>query len=81
MFGLICLTIFTVFMSGLAAYFTDREKKTLRKQLVFAATTLVSLETVLAMLAAGRTLLEAALLGLFPLITGLMFLLHFDSLT
>ena len=77
MIGLLTLT---VLLSGLTIHYTDRAKTAIRKRTIFAATMVVALQTVATMLIARRTLLEATLLGLFPLITGFMFLFHHDNL-
>lgn len=77
----ICLVVVTVAGFGLAFYHTKRSNDTLRKQIIIASTMFVSFETVLAVLAAGRPLLAASTLGLFPLFTGLMFLVYLDGLT
>jgi hypothetical protein len=81
MFTSICLVVLTLAVSGLAFYHTDRANNVLRKQIVIASTMCVSIETILVVLAAGRPLLAASTLGLFPLFTGFMFLVYLDGLT
>ena len=76
----ICLAILTVAVVGLAFYHTNRANDALRKQIVIASTMLVSLETVFIVLVAGRPLLAASTLGLFPMFMGLMFLIYLDGL-
>ena len=71
----------TVAVFGLAFYHTELANDDLRKQIIIASTILVSLETIVVVLAAGRPLLAASILGLFPLFTGLMFLVYLDGLT
>jgi hypothetical protein len=81
MFTSICLLVLTLIVFGLAFCYTDKANDALRKQTVIASTMLVSLETVLMVLAAGRPLLAASILGLLPLFSGLMFLVYLDGLT
>jgi len=77
----ICIVALTAAVVGLALYYTNKENDALRKQIVIASTMLVSLETVLVVLVAGRPLLAASTLGLFPMFMGLMFLVYLDGLT
>lgn len=56
-------------------HYTDDADYALRKHIVAVSTILIVIETVLVVLAAGRPLLDASILGLFPLLTGFMFLL------
>ncbi|KAF2994182.1 hypothetical protein E8E13_001841 [Curvularia kusanoi] len=74
-FALICLVALT--MSAAVAMFhcTDKADDASRKNIVIVSTVLVSIETILVVLAAGHPLLDASIFGLFPLLTGFMFLL------
>jgi|SRR5690242_23581 len=78
--SIICLTVSTVSLSGLTVYYTDKADAAARRRTVFVATTLLSLQTVVMMLVVRRSLLEASILGLSPLIFGFLFMLHLDSL-
>ncbi|XPS69663.1 hypothetical protein M3J07_001913 [Ascochyta lentis] len=78
--GMIGFMMLTAVWSGSSFHYTDKAKISSIRRLVFATTSLMALETFVIMLVARRTLLEASLLGLFPLMTGFMFLLHLDNL-
>lgn len=77
---LIGLLALTILLSSLSIHYMNSVETSSRKRTVFVATTLVTLETVVAMLVLRRTLLEALLLGFFPLATGFMFISHHDIL-
>lgn len=72
--GLLGLVVLTVLLGALKIYYTDRGDITSIKLTFLAVTSLVAFETIVTTLVVGQTLLEASLLGLFPLIVGYMFL-------
>lgn len=78
MFGLIFFMFSTAIVCGMVFYYADGEDKVMRKLILIASTLLVSVETVVVVLVAGHPLLDASTLGLFPLLTGFMLLLHLD---
>ncbi|KAF1922970.1 uncharacterized protein M421DRAFT_335609 [Didymella exigua CBS 183.55] len=80
MLGLLSLIFLTVISCAAHLHSVDRAEAALRKRIVFGTTTLVVLEVIVTALAAQRTLLEASLLGLFPLGIGSMVLSHLDEL-
>ncbi|KAJ4983941.1 hypothetical protein SVAN01_10562 [Stagonosporopsis vannaccii] len=80
-FGMICLMALTASLSDINIFYTDKPKTVSRKRTILIATTLISLETVAMMLLVRRSLLEATVLGLFPLVFGSMFMLHLENFT
>lgn len=77
--SMICLTVSTVSLSGLTVYYTDKTDAVARRRTIFVATTILSLQTVVMMLMVRRSILEATILGLSPLIFGFLFMLHLNS--
>lgn len=77
---MICLIMLTILLSGLTAYYTDGAKMVSRKRTILVTSTTLSLETVVTILMLRRSLLEAIVLGLFPLIFGSMFMLNLENL-
>jgi hypothetical protein len=80
LFGLAVLMVSTVSLSGFSIYLTGRTNIPLIKRIIFAATALMTMETVGMMLVARQALTEALIAGIFPLTTGFMLLLHVDDL-
>ena len=63
-------------LGGACVYFSCKTDTLLIKSIVFVATALTSVETIVVMLVAKRALSEALLTGLFPLAIGFMLLLQ-----
>ena len=76
MLGMVSLVVTTIALGGVSIHRADSANLPHRKRVIVIATVLVTLETILTMFAARRTLLEALMLGFFPLVIGFMFLLH-----
>lgn len=81
MIVMIGLMFLTVLLSAKHLHSVEKAEAASRKRTVLQVTTLVALEVLVTALCARRTLLEASLLGLFPLGIGSMVLLHLDDLS
>ena len=77
--GLIVLKVLTLALSAYGAYLTGRARMSCTKCIVFAATALLALFTVLAMLIARRALSEALLAGLIEFVFGFALVVELDD--
>lgn len=77
--GLAITMLLTISLAIFAAHYTGKTRRACTKGIVFMATVVTAILTVLAMITARRVPHEALLAGLFELITGFVLLVELDD--